>query len=240
MKPSAHATCKALLAFYLVGIVLAMTACPTLASTQTWPTIELPENIHPTSVGEQITQNGLPMRVQVFMTKQSSSELATWFRASFGRRHVENKLGAATVFGRADGDFYISVQLTPILNGTRGIVAVSRIKTMAEASARKEPRSDAPGDSKVLSDTRSDDGSKTARHLIYTNLHTQEVNRELVSSFLKEKGYKLEREVKLEDKPGQTLFFRDGDREAIAVITRQGDKTAVVVNIASNIKQPHQ
>lgn len=235
MTLNSRALFKTIQTFCLANTLLL--AVSGFSAAQTWPAITLPEDVVSTPVGEQITQNGWPMRLQAFVTKQSATELTAWFRKSFGRRRVEDKLDNAIVIGRAEGDFYLSVKITPTVNGARGIAAVSRIKTIGEAFARGETLlTVAPGNSEVLSDTSSQDAGKVARHLVYTNRHTQETNRELVSAFLKNKGYKLEREVKLENQQGQTLFFRDSDSEAIAVITSLGDKTAVVVNTASHRK----
>jgi hypothetical protein len=213
--------------------VFALSLAQSASAAPEWPTVASPEKA--SSVAQQMNLNGLPMRIQVFSSSKSVSEVVDFYRRTWGEKHVENKLRQTVVLGRGEGGFYTTVQLTPTAAGVSGVIAVTDLKAAASNAQRlpfKPPLS-----SKVLSDMESEDAGKTSRHTVFTNTHSLDVNRERITQMLKEKGLVLEQEGKSTNGSGNALFFRGGKREATAVISRNGDQTAVVLNVVTSLNE---
>ncbi len=212
----------------------------------TWPKVELPKDVSAFNVGELVTVNGLPMRMQAFDSVVKPGLLAERFRKSLGKPLVENVFSNKLILGRAEGEHYISVQLEPAGTGTRGVIAVTQLKT-AYAN-RSETRSDSerllsrlPSGSRVISRMGSSDGGKLARHVLFTNTHNEDLNRDRLTDMMREDGMALEREASADNKAGhqssaallngRILFFKGTGKEAMAVISRDGTgRTSVVLN----------
>lgn len=222
-------------------LLFALMQATAATAAESWPTIALPEGIAASPVGETIVHDGIPMRVAVFVTPMSPAALGDWFRDSLGARHVENRIGETTVIGRAEGAYYQSVQLTPAGSGTRGVLAVTPLEALAVVQTRATGESlPGPDDSRTMSDTRAEDGGRISRHLVYTNRHSPELNRDRLLAWLKDRGYALERAVRPEGQAGEALFLRGPDREAIAVIARRVDETTVVLNTIRLVRREGQ
>jgi hypothetical protein len=194
-----------------------------------WPDVAAADGTVVTSVARQTTLNGLPMEIQLFSSRKTPAELLDFYRRIWGERHVENSLRGTTILGRAQGEFYTTVQIKPSINGAQGVIAVTRLKP-ADRDPRKEFQP--PLGSRMLSDMASEDAGKTSRHLVFTNTQPVDLNRDRLVDQMKEKGMSLQRIGKQGD-DGDALFFAGQNKEAIAVITRAGDHTSVVLNITS-------
>jgi len=236
---AARAACAALL--------LASAAAALAASA--WPTVKLPDGAASFPVGEQMVVNGLPMRITGFVLRKPPLETAAWFRQNMGQPLVEDLVGNKLVLGRAEGDFYMTVQLEtagPDRNATRGTVAVTNVRAASERrdetaalSARMLGR--LPGGSRLLNQTSSTDGGKLASYMVAENGHSEELNRRQLVDNLRAEGLTLEREAKLDPKTapsmplemmrGRTLYFKGNGKEATAVIRPAGEgKTSIVLN----------
>lgn len=103
--------------------------------TPSWPNVSLPAGASAYQIGEQMSVNGMPMRLKGFVTRTAPLETAAWFRKSLGKPLVENVLLGKLVLGRAQGDYYVSVLLEEMPGqngGTRGTVTVTNVKTAFE------------------------------------------------------------------------------------------------------------
>ncbi len=214
-----------------------------------WPKVALPDDAKVFPIGEQVAVNGMPMRMQGFVSKASPAESAAWFRRSLGKPLVENTVGKKLVLGRAQGPYYISVQLEalgPSHPGTRALVAVSDLTAAYERRDDTKAASERllarlPAGTHLVSKMSSGDGGKSASYVVLTNSFELALNRERLIGMLREDGYALEREALADTPPGQpsqvgldagkTLFFKGAGKEAIAVISRDlSGKTTLVLN----------
>lgn len=211
-----------------------------------WPAVALPPGASSYALGEEIAVDGLPMRIQGWSSVDSQSRLADWFRRRLGRPLMENTVGRKLVLGRMSGEFYISVQLEPAAQGTRGILAVSHLKAGYQRRGETQAAlrlllSRLPSGTRVLSQMVSGDGGKLARYAVLANQYHEDINRERLLDMMREDGMALEREAAAAAVPGQllpagaqdgrTLWFKGAGKEAMAVICRGREGgTTIVLN----------
>ena len=220
-----------------------------------WPQVALPPQAESYAIGEQISLDGLPMRLQSFDVATSPEQTAAWFRQHMPRPMVENQVGDRLVLGRAQGNFYITVQLAASGQGTRGVVGVS---DASAAAAGREARRAAdarvlarlPAGTELLASLGSIDAGRSATFVTLVNSYSEDVNRERVRQMLREEGMELEREARAADAgaavlaglpagtaSGRALFFRGRGREAVAVIGRLPDsRVSIVLNTVTTME----
>lgn len=230
--------------------------CPPVWGAE-WPKIAMPSGVSAFALGEQITTNGLPMRVQGFVAKdQSVQTLAAWFRRSLGQPLVENKLGNKLILGRAEGAYYLNVQIEPIgpdgSSGSKGLLAVSDLAALnrnrdADATSAQRWLERWPSGTRLLSRMTSEDNGRASLHVVFSNGHSERLNRDALVAVMKEDGLALVREsgmpsnahdpvpTMLQD--ARALFFKGQNKEGIATIARdpQG-QTNVVLNTTTDLE----
>jgi hypothetical protein len=204
-----------------------------------WPAVSLPEGVQRYDIGEQISADGTPLRIQGFVSPRPAAELAGWFRGRLGKPLVENTVAGKLVLGRPQGDFYLTVQLEQLARGTRGLVAVShqkaaheRYPALREATERLLQR--LPAGSRVVSQMSSTEGGRLSRYVVLANPHGVELNRGRVVDMLREDGLALQREARPAAGPngardGRTLFFQGQGRDAMAVLSPNPDGSTTVL-----------
>ena len=205
-----------------------LVAAPLAAAATPWPLPALPDNATPFDVGGEMNMGGLPMRIRGFVSPAPREDVAAWFRRSMGAPVVENQLGAQLVLGQARGDYYVTVQLDQTPTGTRGMVAVTNLKSAAE---RRETTLDAtrrmldrlPSGTRVVRDMASRDGRQLSHYVVLNNAVGEAVNRERITRYLQEDGLRLERARK------NTLWFKGPGKEATVVLGRDPQGASVVV-----------
>ena len=240
----------------IVGIALALAVACASAETA-WPNVALPKEASRFAIAEQMTVNGLPMRMQGFVSKARLPQVAQWFRDSLGQPLVENTLANKLILGRAQDDYYILIQLEAIGSasdgGTRGTVAVSQLKTAfdnryATRAATERLLSRLPSGSRLTSQMESTDGDKQASYVVISNSYNEDLNRDRLTSMLRDDGFTLEREAQAVSDTGhplpasasngRTLFFKGPGKEAMAVIVRdEAGRTTLVLNTITVIER---
>ena len=222
-----------LLAFCLVAL-----AALTAHAEENWPTPHLPAGLETFAIGQQMTVNGLPMRLRGFLSPHAPADLLPALRTSLGQPLVEDSSGATQVLGRAEGNYYITVQIEGTASGSRGTVAITDIAGALRghpvyrgSTARWLDR--LPAGSTIASDLSSNDGGRTSQHLVYINRQGAMRNRDGLLALMKSDGYALEREVAGAAAGVGTLYFSAPGKEAMAVIARSGEATSVVLNLVT-------
>lgn len=229
----------------LVGTLLALTTAAVRAQ-DSWPRIAIPEGVTPFKMGEQVNANGLPLRMRGVVSAKSPAQVAALFRASLGQPLVENMLASKLVLGRSQGGFYITVQLEPAGTGTRGLIAISNLGAAvtqhgASTKAEQHALSRLPAGSKLVSQTGSVDGTKSANHQVFMNTHSAKLNAGHIKRMLGAEEFSFEREIPApphtgsaqtgNSRNGTTLLFRRPDGEAVAVIYHnEAGNTIIVLN----------
>lgn len=234
----------------LIAVLLAFTGHHAVAESR-WPTPRLPDDLASFPIGEQITVNGLPMRLLGFISVRPPQQLVQAFRDSLGKPLVESNTGNKQVLGRAQGDFYLTVHVEAAGAGSRGTVAITDLASLSRHHEQQRISTTRwldrlPAGSTIASDMSSDDAGKSARHLVIVNAHSEERNRDALLTLMKNDGFQLERDVTADATTrrdllpqmagARTLYFKAAGKQAMAVITRSGDKTAIVLNTVTNLQ----
>jgi hypothetical protein len=234
---------------------------PLARAEAAWPSVALPAGASAFQIGEQMSMNGIPSRLQGFVTRSTPFETADWFRRSLGKPLVENYLLGKLVLGRAQGDYYVSVLLEPLpgehgdTRGTRGTVTVTDLKSAfdkrdATRTANERMLARLPTGSRLLNQLSSTERGRATSYVLARNGHSQQLNRDHLVRRLESEGYLLEREAMPDAKQakalptqvaaGRTLFFKGKDKEAMAVIrpAEEAGSTVVLqtVNLVQEIK----
>ncbi len=219
---------------------LAMCMCA-VVQAQVWPVIALPPDADTFVVGEQLTANGVPMRIRGFVEKQMTVVQAVdWFKRSMGQPLVENRVGKQIILGRAQGGFYLTVQMESMredgLAGIKGLTAVSDIAAF-NAGKLQQVREVSrwldrwPAGTHQVNRMSSQDHQKTSVYVSLRNGHSAELNRQALIDVLKQDGLSLERETAKETRAGMSLFFKGVHKEATATIGKtEAGKTDIVIN----------
>jgi hypothetical protein len=238
-------------AWLLVTITLIQMPTHSGAATVAWPRVAMPNDAVAYAIGDQMTVNGIPLRTQGFFVKTTPGATASWFRQHLGKPLVENKLGRALVLGKAEGQHYITVTLSPEPVGTSGTVTVADLQAAHNSrdtrkAATQRLLSRLPPGSELLTELLSTDGGKQSRYFVLSNTYHEDVNRDRILDFMREAGLALRFQAAA---PGVTLqrdttqlsngtvFVFNGDRkEAVAVIGRNvAGRTVVQVNVISEM-----
>lgn len=214
-----------------------------------WPQVPIPEGVTTTDQGEQITANGLPIRMRGFTSSAAPVQVAEQFHQSLGQPLVEDRVGAKLVLGRLQGEHFVTVQLEAAGTGTRGLIAVTELTAALNGStalrnADQRLLAKLPAGFSIVSRTTSADVRNRVEHIVLSNGHSIALNTESVKSMLGADGFTLERESQptgqsrshrgAATRDSKMLFFRSPSGEAVAVISRDDTgKTAVVLNTIS-------
>ena len=213
----------------------------TVVQAQVWPVIELPPNVDTFTVGDQLTANGVPMRVRGFVAKHMTvAQAVDWFKRSMGQPLVENKLGKQIILGRAQGGFYFTVQIESMreggFGGVKGLTAVSDIAAFNAGKSQQVREVSRwldrwPAGTQEMNRMSSQDHQKTSVYMSLRNGHSAELNRLALIDALKQDGLSLERETAKETRAGMSLLFKGVHKEATATIAKtEAGKTDIVIN----------
>jgi hypothetical protein len=226
--------------------------CVLAQNASSWPDLKLPKSLQLFSAGQNVVMNGLPMRMHVFVSTQSPAALSRSVEQSLGKPLVVNKLGEQIVLGRAQGSHFISIQIEPTSGGSRGVVAVSDLKTaLSNKDVTAQEKSywlqQLPVGTTLSSHIKSLDGLKQSQQLIYSNALDESFNRDRLNTILKADGMVFERETLVDEQAykktatavqGRVLFFKGTNKEAMATMHRQPDgQTITVLNIINTMEK---
>ncbi|MES2259667.1 MAG: hypothetical protein V4724_14180 [Pseudomonadota bacterium] len=238
------------IALMLSAILCSMCSASTLAES-TWPQVPVPKDLNTFAIGEQLTAQGLPMRMHGFLSPVPPARLIELFRQSMGQPLVENTVLNKHILGRAQGEHYMTVQLEPAGMGSRGVIAVTQLRVAY--NHRNESReqtqrllSQLPGGSRILSQMTSGDGGKLASYAAFSNTGSTQLNAQRIKDMMHSEGLAFERETAAKDAPssqasrnirdGTILSFKGNGKEAIASIFRNhAGQTIVVLNTVASL-----
>jgi hypothetical protein len=210
-----------------------------------WPTVALPPQAQVIDVSPETVSNGTPTRTRGFVVNRPLAEVADWYRRQLGQPFVENTAGASLVLGRAEADFYTTVQLMPAGGGTRGLVAVANLAAMEERKTWRQAvdswQRKLPAGSRVLQYTTSVEGAMHSTSVQAVNEQSEETNGAYLREALVRQGFRMERELadtRNGAAHGHALFFTAAGQEAAAAITRlAGGRTHVLLHITRRLAE---
>lgn len=233
-----------------LGAALCVSSAWAQTASRTWPQPRLPGTLQVFDAGQDVVLNGMPMRLHGFVSKQPVPDLVQALRDSLGQPLMVNRIGGKVVLGRAEGDYYVTVQIEAAHRGSRGAIAVSDLQAAraGREDAEREKRSweqRLPYGTSVVSSMRSLDGMQQARQLIYSNRLGEELNRDRLQTVLEGEGLVFEREMLVDGQAdqgngraagGRVLFFKGTGKNGMATIRgAAGGRTFVVLNLVSTL-----
>lgn len=218
-----------------------------------WPRVPLPRQVEAFEVGKEMVVNGMPVRVQGFVSRAAPAELAASMRQLLGAPLMEDRHGTTLVLGRANGAYYITVQLSPLGSGTRALVAVTKPpigeRPLEDSQSIRRLMSAMPPGSTLASHTSSADEPTRADLSAVVNSHSIDINVEYVKRMLRADGFTLEREASPSQlasartglsRGARTMFFKRPGSEAIAVVTKNESGDSVIVLNRVNSAEPNK
>lgn len=209
-----------------------------------WPRIELPANADSFDIGQEVSSNGVPMRMSKFASNLSLPETVAWFKSKLGQPLLEDHVGEKTVLGRPQGDYYITIQLEQSGAGVQGLIGISNMRqALSEQGKSREANAawarDLPADTKIVNLMTSHDDGKDAVFLMATNQYSNAVNIDRATSALEKRGFLVERRIKIQDgddfgfgvadPAAQTVLFKSEGKEATAMAFHDPSGTATIV-----------
>ncbi|MFZ5528710.1 MAG: hypothetical protein ACOZE7_18805 [Pseudomonadota bacterium] len=215
-----------------------------------WPKVELPADVQTFDVGGDFLSNGMPTRATGFISPRGTSAVADWFNSHPATHWSVERMQEATVLGRAEGKHFITIKLTPVRNGTKGLVSIVDMAKAAQEAPRLQARlaqwmSALPSGTRVMNHIASNDAGRLSEHLVLVNQQSEALNIHSVTAALVGRGFAVERTLdpsstkapsapsaaSPQQPPGKAVLFKSGTREAIAVFFRgTGGQSVITIN----------
>lgn len=208
-----------------------------------WPNIPDPPQSEVAWVAENMTQNGVPMKIKNFSSRLGKKSITDFYMSkwsgSSGKKPVMNEAGEWTIIGKLEGKYLLTVQAKKNKNGSEGFLAISTLPAVAKADSfrtdTKFPRM--PG-TKLMSDTRSIDDGRVGKTLILKNNHSVKSNATFYTNRLKSKGWALDPMAAEADRNTVNtsyLYFRKNSESCTIAINKlkQEIGSTIVVNITN-------
>ena len=209
----------------------------TQSAENRWPQIALPAHARAFEIVTQASVNGLPMQLRGFLSDTAPEPLLLWFRQHMGQPLVESSIGNKRVLGHFHGAHYITLQLEPAGQGTRGLIAVTALASAFSRRAVTEVEmarllSGFPPGSRLLNHIVSSDAGKVSTYVVLTNGHDEAINLQSVKEMMRADGLALENVAISSAAAGaRTAFFKGRNREAVAIVYRDASgQSAIVMN----------
>jgi hypothetical protein len=222
-----------------------------------WPNLPTPTHLESFEVGSQNKLNGIPVRIQGFVSDRSISELNQWYRQKMGGQWVENKLGKKTVLGQRQGDFFVTVELEAMLGGLSGsttkvVTAIMDLRRPAQPPNRSL---DAFGDwakrlpvnSQLLSHLTDSNDTHESLHLVAANGHSLALNAQHFRRQFGQLGYQQDtltapavaQRTRRDIEPAtqEKLAFTAPNTEAVVVLGKDDAGRSTVVLIINRSKR---
>jgi hypothetical protein len=218
-----------------------------------WPTLPAPKRLESFSVGDRTQMNGIPVRIQGYVSDRSIGDINQWYRQKMGGQWVENKLGKKTVLGQRLGDFFITVELEAMLGGMSGSTTkvVTAIMDLQRPTTQPTRALDSFGDwatrlpvnSQVLSHLTDSSATHDSLHLVAVNDHSVALNAQHFRRQFGQLGYRQDtlaapavaQQTQRDSAPAsqEKLSFTGPNTEAVVVLGRDDVGRSTVRKLSS-------
>lgn len=237
--------CRLSRTFVLLYVTLLI---PAFSTELSWPNVALPDDIQAFNAGENVSFNGIPVRLQGFVSHRSPEQVAQWFHQKMGEPLMDDRIGNKRVLGRLQDDAYITIQIEPQAKGSRGVVAMTMMSEIPKKQKKNEELnqywlSKMPPGSRLLQQVVSQDGNRYSTHLTFSNAYSTGVNRDAVLRALKSEAYELEdglatKNASINSGSPLALYFNGKNKQAIALVKRvEAGSSIVVLNLITSLEQ---
>ena len=214
---------------------LVMLAATSAAMADAWPPFQAPPEADVETVAADMLLNGKQCRMVRFEVHATEDEVMTFYRAQFGRQHVENQVKDDRVIATRQGDYFVTVQLHSLDSRTvQGTVMTTLMAGRSEASAvLVDTKRLFPADTQVVSTMQTGDAAKRSLMVIGVNRNSVRANRDHVVDTLAERGFRLTKQGGSSDDRNATsmsLQLASPSEEASVTISDFGAYRSVVIN----------
>jgi len=210
-----------------------------------WPEIPPPPQAEVAWVAEDMTQNGVPMKIKTFSSRLSKKAIVEFYRAAWskgsGPKPAVNEGGAWTVVGTIDGGYVLTAQVKDRENnpGSEGFLAISTLIAAAKMDAiRTDTKFPRLSGTQMLSDTRSSDSGRRGKTLIMKNHYSVETNASFYIDKLKADGWSIDPIAATHQQStinSKYLYFTRSNESITMTITKQKTEmgSSILVNISN-------
>jgi hypothetical protein len=221
-------------------IYLAAAVCGAASAHERWPSIPLPGNVSSYPIANEVMANGVPMRIQGFVSPLSPEATISAFKRIHGGAIVESQAANGRTLGRPWGRHYLTIQVMPMGQQSRGVISLTALSTSTSNRMGSEVRDmldRLPHGSKVISHTVSHDRGARRLTLIVANQSSESENVARATALLRESGLALVRadEAKGAVTRSRTLWFEGVAKDGIvAMRPTPGRGSILVIAIADH------
>lgn len=240
-----------------MGLALVLLAPARASTPASWPQVDLPTDVQTFNVGGDFLSNGMPTRATGFISPRDASTVADWFKRHSATHWSVDQMQGSTVLGRAEGKHFITIKLTPLRDGTRGLLSIVDMAKAAQEARRLQARlmqwmSELPSGTRVLSHMASNDAGHLSEHLVLVNQQSEGLNIRSVTAALVSRGFAVERTLDPSSTKApspissaglplpstKAVLFKSGTREAMAVFFRGNAGQSVITINTITQEQP--
>lgn len=221
-----------------------------------WPALPVPPHLEAFDVGSQLELHQMPLRIRGYITDRTVSQTAQWYREQVPGQWVQNKINAKTVLGQKQRDFFVTVEIEPLLTGastptTRVTTAVMLVNpgsgvSTAGDSTLERWASRLPVGTRIISHLVDHEASNSALHLVALNQQSLAYNVQHFQGEFLRLGYVQIPSFTDHDLKGrqvvqaanpEKMLFTAGNKEAILVLgSSSRGLTTIVLNLF--VKKP--
>lgn len=194
----------------------------------------------------EVIMNGLPTRTLLFASRESVQAIKHWYRAHLPKPFVEDQVGQKTVFGRQDGQAFVTATIEPTTQGCKGVVSVSDFSgaNPLQAQALKSVdrwMSQLPSDSDLVSHIFVKDAAAIQETLVATNRVTPQINLKRIQRILERQGFRVQMHVAPStgaQSSSEGIFFQSSAKDGLVTVLR-GPQGETIVTIQTTIVSGH-
>jgi hypothetical protein len=121
-----------------LSLALALLA-PALACAADWPEVPEPAGAKGEWVSKHMIYNGLHMRSSRYTANESPQQLVAFYWKQWPGQVVVNEVGSKTIVGHAEGEHYVTIEITGAGAGSEAQVGIVRL---LKEKPRKAPGAD--------------------------------------------------------------------------------------------------
>ncbi len=204
-------------------------------AARAWVTMEAPPQSTVSWVAQDMVYNGVPMRIQYFHSKNSLPQVLAYYRQRWTdtgwKNYVENTVGPWRNISRAQGDFFLVVQVRPAAGNTAEGYLSQRPLKMSPRPLLGQGAPLPPG-SEVVNDIRSNDGDRQGRTLVAFCPLSVDASASYYRESMGKDGWTLVNEGKARN-GGRQMVLRKDNQELSLAFAPSGSRTAIGMTIVT-------
>lgn len=152
--------------------------------------VPLPSKTQTAQVAKRIIYNGLDMQASVFQSRLSQKQVVDYYKQLWGKQVSVTSFQSSQIVGHLDGDHFITVQVTPDGNGSKGSIGVVKLPSANASRPKLGQGLPQPFGAKVLNDISYPDDRTPARTVLLLDKLAPAQNASYFRSRLIANGWK--------------------------------------------------